>query len=256
MGLGRARALRGRDERLLACRLLFLPRGREEPHAVHALDRLQQVHGAPDRPPAVARGLHEAEAPAQLRVLEGRRVADEAPGGDVESEEREPVLHAQERHEAPVPRERVARRAHGAAQPPQAPRVEADDDEASLGHHHAVDLAQDAVRLLGEFQHVRQQHEVDRLRGERQLVAFRVEVGAGGGRDAHAMRDPARAQEIRRGHAELQRVEAEDVRRHVVEVRLLLLEQVLPERRGEPVLQSVWSRKRRHGSSIVGMSQF
>src|SRR5205823_1297584 len=66
-------------------------------------------------------------------------------------------------------------------------------------------------------------------------------------RDAHAMRDAARAQEIRRGHAELQRVEAEDVRRHVVEVRLLLLEQVLAERRGEPVLQRIG----RHESILI-----
>src|SRR5437660_497056 len=80
-----------RGERLPPARLLFLPRGLEKRHAVHALDRLQQVPRTPDRPPAVARRLHEAEAPAQLRVLEGRRVADEASGGNVEAEKREPV---------------------------------------------------------------------------------------------------------------------------------------------------------------------
>ncbi len=62
------------------------------------------------------------------------------------------------------------------------------------------------------------------------------------GSDAHAMRNPAFAQEVHLGHAQLQRVEAEDVRRHVVQVRLLLLEQVVPERGSEPVLQ----RGRRH----------
>src|SRR6202521_1961075 len=79
--LGTARhgplALGGGNQRLLARGLLLLPPGREETHAAHALDRLQQVHRPADGPPAIARGLHEAEAAAQLRVVEGGRVAHE-----------------------------------------------------------------------------------------------------------------------------------------------------------------------------------
>src|SRR5471032_2803253 len=121
----------GRGERFLARVLLRGPRRREKAHAAHALDGLQHVHGAAHRPPAVARGLHEAEAAAHLVAVEGRRVAHQAPGVHVEAQEREPILHPGERHEAAVPR-KVAARDQRAAQAPEAPRIEAHDRQAAL----------------------------------------------------------------------------------------------------------------------------
>src|SRR5476651_1823479 len=86
----------GRGERFLARILLRGPRRREKAHAAHALDGLQHVDGAAHGPPAVARGLHEAEAAAHLAAVEGRRVSHEAPGVHVEAQQREPVLHPRE----------------------------------------------------------------------------------------------------------------------------------------------------------------
>src|SRR6185436_11574346 len=80
--VGVARAL-GRGREALLARGLLLPGGRDEAHAAHALDRLQHVDRATDRPPAIAGGLHEAEAPAPLLAVERRGVADQPPRAHV-----------------------------------------------------------------------------------------------------------------------------------------------------------------------------
>src|SRR5688572_4346300 len=95
-------SLGGSREAFLARRFL-LPGGRDEAHAAHPLDGLQHVHRAPDRPPAISRRLHEGEAAPPRRAVEGGRVADELPCGDLEVEEPEPVLHAKKRYEMAVP---------------------------------------------------------------------------------------------------------------------------------------------------------
>src|SRR5476651_1791174 len=87
--MGNALAL-GRGEGFLARILLLDPRGREKAHAAHALDGLQHVDRAPHGPPAVAGGLHEAEAAAHAVAVEGRRVPHQPSGIHVETQEREP----------------------------------------------------------------------------------------------------------------------------------------------------------------------
>src|SRR5436190_9013858 len=80
----RAGALGGGGEALLLACGRLLPRGRDEAHAAHALDRLQDVDRAAHGPPAVPRGLHEGEAATPGLAREGRRIADESSGGDIE----------------------------------------------------------------------------------------------------------------------------------------------------------------------------
>src|SRR5690242_673943 len=80
----------GRGERFFAGILLLLPGRREQAHPPHPLDRLQHVHRAAHSPPAAPRRPHEAEAAQHARALDGRGVRDEAPGGTLEAEEREP----------------------------------------------------------------------------------------------------------------------------------------------------------------------
>src|SRR5437016_5350853 len=70
----------GRGERFFAGILLLLPGRGEKPHAAHALDRLEHVDRAAHGPPAVARGLHEAEAAQRPRAVDGRRVGDQPAG--------------------------------------------------------------------------------------------------------------------------------------------------------------------------------
>ena len=81
-----------------------MPGGREQAHAAHALDGLEHVDRTAHGPPAVTRGLHEGEAAAQLLAVEGRRVGDEPTAGDIEAQQRQPVLDPGQRYETAVPR--------------------------------------------------------------------------------------------------------------------------------------------------------
>src|SRR5216684_4265128 len=82
---------------------LIAPFRHDQPHAHVALDRANDVDAAADRPPAVARLFHEAEAlePAPLR--ERRRVTSETSTGQLEAEQREPILQPQQTDEPSAP---------------------------------------------------------------------------------------------------------------------------------------------------------
>src|SRR6266436_10144149 len=75
----------------------------DQAHAHVALDRSNDVDAAADRPPAVARLLHEAEALEPPPLGKRRRVAAEAPAVQLESEQREPVLESQQAYEPSAP---------------------------------------------------------------------------------------------------------------------------------------------------------
>src|SRR5215470_13606736 len=87
--------LRDRRERFLHG-TLGPPVRRDQAHAGDALHRANHVYASADRPPALARLLHEAEAldPAALR--ERRGIAAEAPAVQLESQQRKPVLEPQQ----------------------------------------------------------------------------------------------------------------------------------------------------------------
>src|SRR6266581_6365528 len=82
---------------------LVAPFRQDQPHAHIALDRANHINGAADRPPAVARLLHEAEALEQAPLGERRGVAAEATAGQLEAEQREPILQPQQTDEPAAP---------------------------------------------------------------------------------------------------------------------------------------------------------
>src|SRR2546429_5426989 len=61
---------------------------------------------------------------------------------------------------------------------PQRQGIESGNDDAALGHQHALGLAQDRVGLSAEFQHVRQSQQVDALRREGQLHPLGAQAAA------------------------------------------------------------------------------
>src|SRR5690242_7282182 len=91
--------MRDRSERLFRG-ALAAPARRHEAHAGDALYRAHHIDAAADRPPALSRLLHEAEALEPASLGERRRVAAEVSAVQLEAEEREPVL---ESHQADVP---------------------------------------------------------------------------------------------------------------------------------------------------------
>src|SRR6266540_4685470 len=214
---------------------LVAPFRHDQPHAHFALDRANDIDAAADRPPAVARFFHEAEALEPPALGERRGIAAEATAGQLEAEQREPILEPQQTDEPAAPGNLPPLPAERARRTPQRQGIESGNDNAALGHQHALGLAQDRVRLSAEFKYVRQSEQVDALRGEGQLhrlgeqTAARLEPGADLERDARL------AQEVQARKPELNRVVAEHVLDRRVELPALPGEHVAALGSLEPI---------------------
>src|SRR5438105_15522620 len=129
---------RGGRQRLLAhaarpCRC-------DHAHPQNALGGAKEVHAPRDRPPAIAGLLEEVEALNPFFLRKGRGVAIKSAAGDLEAEQRQPVLEPVERDEVAGPRHRLLA-AEVALDSEQAEWIEAGDDELALGANDAMNLA-------------------------------------------------------------------------------------------------------------------
>src|SRR5216683_5067149 len=122
--------LRHRSQGLLGGALVAPARGHQA-HPGDAFHRANDVDAAADRPPAVARLLHEAEALEPPPLGKRRRVAAEAPAVQLESEQREPVLEPQQADEPSAPGDLPPFPAQRARRAPQGERVESGNDDAA-----------------------------------------------------------------------------------------------------------------------------
>src|SRR5574343_1185277 len=148
-----------RSQRLGAHRF-FAPVGGNQPHARRALDGLQNVDAPGDVPPALAGLSVHWSALQPVEAFKGGEVTTQLGVARFKAKELEPVLEAVGRQEAAVPRE-IAAPVELPFDPPQRIGVEADDDDLPLRDQDAFHLAQDLVRLLAEFQRMRQDSKVD-----------------------------------------------------------------------------------------------
>src|SRR5690606_29211130 len=112
----------------------------DEPHGAHPLDGADAVDGAADRPPAVARRLHEARALEPSLAAARWPVTAVAATLELEAEELEPVAQARQRDHLALPRKERAQqpRGDGTANPPQADRIEPGEHHPALGPKHTV----------------------------------------------------------------------------------------------------------------------
>src|SRR6187399_175070 len=95
-------ALRDRRERP-AARALLAPGRRDDTEPLDPLDRTHDVDAAENRPPARPGELHEAEAREPFAAAERRCIAAEPAAVQLESEQMQPVLEAQQPDETTVP---------------------------------------------------------------------------------------------------------------------------------------------------------
>src|SRR5438552_11344117 len=79
------------------------PCRRDHAHPQNALGGAKEVHATGDRPPAISALFEEVEALQPLFLPKGWHVAVETPAGDLEAEQREPVLEPVERDEVAGP---------------------------------------------------------------------------------------------------------------------------------------------------------
>ena len=153
--------------------LTLLAHQPDQPHAADPLDRHHKVDGTEHRPPTLAGLLHPGQAREPLLRQKWRPVTAKATGLDLEAEQPQPVAQPPVAHELTSTGQKQARlapacdaaphMAQALAQTPQAGRVEADHDNATFGHQNTFDFAQRKVRVAGEFQAMRQHHEVQAL---------------------------------------------------------------------------------------------
>ena len=206
------------------------------------LDRLYDVYGTGNRPPAVAGAVHELEATQPLFLGHRRRVAAEGAGLHLEAEQREPVLQARHAEVGAAPgRQRLAPRQLPSGTP-QAEGIEAGDDHVTFGHQHAFHLAQDLMRIGIELQGVRHHYQIDAVGGERQIMQvgthFRGAVIAPVVA-AEAQRHPVGAQEVVGRQRQLHGIEAENVGDQEVVLLLLPIEHILAGWRLQPVFETL-----------------
>ena len=102
------------------------------------------------------------------------------------------------------------------------------------GHQHALDLAQHLVRVGVALEHVRQRHQVDALRRERQLQRVGGERGARLEGEREAERDAVLSQKVDFGQADLYCPETEHVINRAVKLGQLPAEDVGALGRGKP----------------------
>ena len=222
---------------------------------MHPLDGHDEIHGAQHGPGARPKFVHPGEALEPLAATHGRPVAAELRRLDLEAQQPQPVAQApvgdefrHAGHEAPAPAHALPPARTQLAQPPQAQRMQAADDHAPLGHEHALDLAQRHMRVRAALERVRQQHEVQALRGERQgcRIGEQRRPRAGQmplGRCCHALlpqrqptvRHAVAAQPVELRQPQLQAVVAEHIGHGGIEALLLPGQQVAAGSAVEPV---------------------
>ena len=205
---------------------------------------MHDVGGAGNRPPASAGRLKEGESSEPLLGFKWRSVAAKQAALDVEIEQFEPVFHARHADKLGVPRRQAGLPEHAAHAPPT-DRIEAGDQQLPLRPQHALDFAQYLVRLAAGLKQMRQQHQIERLRGERQFVGVgdhrRMAVKRGG----RAPRYPAVTQKVDVRQAHLQREITEQVGYQRIQAHLLPSQHIGAQRGCEPCRESGCGVRRR-----------
>ncbi len=172
-------------------------------------------------------------------LFEGRGVAAEIAPVHLEAQQGQPVLQAQHREIVAVPGEEslpLARQV--AAQAPQGKGVETGDDHLAFGNQHPLHLPQHLVRVRQEFQDMGQNHQIEGGTGEGQLAQVAAHIHQAGLAGLQAQGNAVVPQVVHLGQAQLQGVEAEDVRHQGVDLGLLPFEYVAPLGGLQPGIES------------------
>ncbi len=141
---------------------------------MHALLRDEHVGAGQQRHPALRPALARQRGES-AHVLERQRVAITPRRVDLERQQLQPVTQPALAQQ-PMAR-RIAVAPDEPAQAPEARRIEREHDQVAVGAQDAVRLAQQRLRGVGELERVRQQHGVDRVVGDREIVDAADDVG-------------------------------------------------------------------------------
>jgi len=138
-----------------------------------------------------------------------------------------------------VGREAVVPARQALTRAPQRDRIESGDHQLSIGDQDALDLAQDLVRVIVEFENMRHDHQIDTVGCKREFVEVATHVGPTRFTDGLAQRNTVVRQQIELRQAQLQGVVAEQVDDDRVDLVLLPSHDVASLRCVEPVIDLV-----------------
>src|SRR6185295_11156496 len=96
-----------------------LPLRRDHAHTLHALHTMQKVDAAGERPPAVASALQERQPADPALADNGRQITAHAARGDLDAEQRHPVLEPRQIDKLAAPWKLLARPVEHLTRAPQ-----------------------------------------------------------------------------------------------------------------------------------------
>ena len=184
---------------------LVRPLRRNQAHALHPLDRFQHIYAPGHSPPALSRRFQKIPARLPHRRFAGRNIAGQFTRRRLKPKQLQPIFHPHKRYKLTGPRITLGRPCAPYAE--QTPRVKTNNQNASFWPHHPINFAQDFMRIISKFQHMRQHAKINRLLIKGQFGELREQVGGlrfrkaqvwrTGWRRNHPMRDPRFAQQIK-----------------------------------------------------------
>lgn len=222
-------------ERFARHRLLF-PGGQDDVHATHAFDGAKKVHSTGKTPPAVAGRFHEMPVLEPAFLMARRSVAAKIAAINLETEQLQPVLEAQNRDIVPIHRELVRASGKAFSQTPQRERVESGDDQLSFRDQDTLDFAQDLMRIVVEFEYMGHDDEIDAVRGEGQFAQVAEDVDLSRFPGQLAQRNAVVREQVVLRQAELERVVTEQIGNQRIYLGLFPGHDVAPLRGTEPVI--------------------
>jgi len=168
--------------------------------------------------------------------MAGRGITTEIASVNLEIQQLQPVLEAQDGNIVTVERKGIRTFRQSATQSPQRYRVETGYYQLSVGNEDAFDFPQNLMRIVMEFQYVRHHDEIDAVGRERQLPEIAKHVDRAGIPGNLSQGNPVVGEKGDLRQAKLQGVVAEEIVHYTVDLILFPGHDIVSLWRPQPVI--------------------
>lgn len=215
-----------------------MPGRRDQSHTRLPFDGLQDINGAAVGPPAITCGFQEATVVQPFFLSEGRCIASESTTSCFKTQQRKPILEPRDADVASIPG-RVGQGVTGqtAPYPPKTEGIEARHHYLPLGHQYPLHFPQHMMRIVGEFKHMGQNHEIHALAGKGQMSGNSADIHQPRFITMKAEGHTVAPQKIVPGQSDLNGVEAKYIGQQQFMLVQRPLEYIVPLGCFQPVLE-------------------
>ncbi len=176
------------------------------------------------------------QSPEPLFLVAGRGVATEISPVNLEIQQLQPVLEAQDGNIVTVERKGVWTFRQFLTHSPQRYRIESGYHQLPVGNEDALDFPQNLMRIVAKLEHVRHHDQIDAVCREWQLPEIAKHVDLPRVSRDLAQGNPVMSQKGYLRQAKLQSVVAEEIVHHTVYFVLFPGHDIAPLRGGQPVI--------------------